>query len=116
VLAFLVLYVVSSTLMADLDNVWLGTLLEPLGSRALARTLRYWSSDQRNSGLPELAGYLLANRALWLAISGVLFAATFALFRTERTGTGRALWRRRKAAPVLSSPPALMPVQLPPRV
>lgn len=46
-----------------------------------------------------MTGYLLANRALWLGMSGVLFAATFALFRTERSGTRR----RRGVAPAASS-------------
>jgi hypothetical protein len=31
---------------------------------------------------------------------GALFAATFALFRTERSGSGRRRWGRRQAQPV----------------
>ena len=106
VLAFFVLYGVSATLMQDIDNIWLATLVEPLGGRALARTVRYWSAEERNSGLPGLSGYLLANRALWLGVAVALFAATFALFRTERSGTGRALFNRRRAvvAPVTTAP------------
>jgi ABC-type transport system involved in multi-copper enzyme maturation permease subunit len=96
VLGFLVLYGVSAALLRNLDNVWVATLLEPLGMRALSRTMRYWSAEERNSGLPALAGYVLANRALWLGIAVMLFGATFALFRTQRSGTGRA-WRSRKA-------------------
>jgi len=101
VLGFFVLYGVSAVLMSDLDNIWLATLLEPLGLRALARTIRYWSAEERNTGLPAFAGYLLANRALWIAVGLALFAAAFALFRTERSGTGRRLLRRaaRAAAP-----------------
>src|SRR6478672_10907402 len=41
VLGFLVLYGVSAALTRDLDNVWLATLIEPLGQRALVRTMRY---------------------------------------------------------------------------
>ncbi|PPT17660.1 ABC transporter permease/M1 family aminopeptidase [Xanthomonas arboricola] len=89
VIVFFVLYGVSRALMADLDNVWIATLADPLGIRALSQTLRYWSVEQRNHQLPPLTGYLLANRAVWLGMSGVLFAATFALFRTERSGTRR---------------------------
>ena len=88
VLGFIVLYGVSASLTKDLDNVWLATLVEPLGQRALGRTMRYWSAEERNTGLPAIAGYILANRALWMAIALALFAATFALFRTERSGTG----------------------------
>ncbi len=95
VLGFLVLYGVSAALLRDLDNVWLATLLEPLGIRALRRTVRYWSTEELNTGLPAVAGYILGNRALWLAMAMALFAATFALFKTERSGTGRRLWGRK---------------------
>ncbi|WDI95028.1 M1 family aminopeptidase [Xanthomonas campestris] len=102
VIVFFVLYGVSRALLADLDNVWIATLADPLGIRALSQTLRYWSVEQRNQGLPPLSGYLLANRALWLCMSALLFAAMFFLFRTERSGTGR----RRGAAPSAPTQPA----------
>src|SRR6185437_9162041 len=63
---FFVLYGVSASLLSDIDNVWVATLTEPLGMRALGRTVRYWAAEQSNTRLPEVAGYLLANRALWL--------------------------------------------------
>ncbi|HGM5034693.1 TPA: ABC transporter permease subunit [Stenotrophomonas maltophilia] len=98
--AYLVLYGASAALLRDIDNTWIAVLSEPLGMRALSRTIRYWSTAERNSGIPELAGYLLANRALWLGVAAALFAATFALFRTERSGSGRRRWGRRQAQPV----------------
>jgi ABC-type transport system involved in multi-copper enzyme maturation permease subunit len=100
VLGFLVLYGISNSLAGDLENAWLSTLLDPAGLSALSRTLRYWSAEDRNTGLPALTGYLLGNRALWTVVALGLLAATFATFRTERTGTGRAWWRRAAAAPV----------------
>ncbi len=106
VLGFLVLYGVSAALLKDLDNVWLATLLEPLGTRAMSRTMRYWSADERNTGLPAVAGYILANRALWLAVAMGLFVATFALFRTQRSGTGGRLFGRKAKAVVAAQPPA----------
>lgn len=98
VIVFLVLYGVSRAVLADLDNVWIATLSDPLGIRALAQTMRYWPAEELNHNLPELSGYLLGNRLLWLGMSVALFAATFALFRTERSGTGRRVGRRRRQA------------------
>ena len=95
VIAFFVLYFVSGTLLSDLDNLWISTLLEPMGLRALSRTLRYWSAEERNTGLPAIAGYILANRALWTGVALLLFTATFALFKTERTGTSKSRWSRK---------------------
>ncbi|MCF7749704.1 ABC transporter permease subunit [Bacillus subtilis subsp. subtilis] len=106
---YFVLYGVSASLLRDIDNTWIATLTEPLGMRALGRTIRYWASDQRNTQVPALAGYLLANRALWLGVAVAMFAATFALFRTERTGSGRKRWGRTPAA---AAPTAARPTQL----
>ena len=114
VVGFFVLYGVSGSLLSDLDNLWLATLLEPLGIRALSRTIRYWSAEERNTGLPALAGYILGNRMLWSAIALGLFAATFAVFKTQRSGTARRLWGRkaRVDAPARTAPrPTRTPVQ-----
>lgn len=121
-LGYIVGYAVSQSLMQDLDNVWLAVMLDPLGARALSRTIRYWATEQRNHAIPELSNYILANRALWLAVGLGLIGAAFALFRTERTGTGRG-WRRRKraleapasAADAAAARPARVPAHVPAR-
>ncbi|MDC3961866.1 ABC transporter permease/M1 family aminopeptidase [Polyangium jinanense] len=111
VIAFFVLYGVSSALLRNLDNVWAATLMDPLGTRALERTIRYWSAEERNTGLPAMGGYLAANRALWTTIAAALFAATFALFKTERSGTGRRRWgRNAKVEPLAAADLAARPV------
>lgn len=108
-IVYFVLYGVSASLLRDIDNVWIATLTEPLGMRALGRAVRYWAAEQSNTQLPQMAGYLLANRALWLGVAAALFAATFAVFRTERTGSGRRRWGRRNA---VASADAARPVQI----
>ena len=114
VLGFIILYIVSGVLLRDLDNVWAAVLSEPLGLRAFGRTIRYWAAEQRNTDVPAFAGYILANRALWLGIGLVLMGACFALFRTERTGTGRGLRRRKATAPqAQAATEARRPLQLP---
>lgn len=94
VIVFFVLYGVSRALLADIDNLRLSALLDPLGMRAMSHAMRYWSAEERNTGLPAFTGYLLENRVLWLAVTGALFATTFALFRTERSGTARKRGRK----------------------
>ena len=112
VLGFITLWAVTQTLSSNLDNVWLVSLMEPLGMRAFGRTIRYWSAAERNTQLPALAGYLLGNRVLWFGVSALLAGAVFALFRTGRTGSGRG-WRRRKRAHV---PMVALPAKPLPRV
>ncbi|MBK0012554.1 ABC transporter permease subunit [Stenotrophomonas sp. S41] len=106
---YFVLYGVSASLLSDIDNVWIATLTEPLGMRALGRAVRYWAAEQSNTQLPAVAGYLVANRALWLGVAAALFATTFALFRSERTGSGRRRWGRRK---IVANADAARPVQI----
>jgi len=119
-LGYIVGWAVSQSLVRDLDNVWMAVMADPLGARALSRTIRYWATDQRNHAIPELSRYILANRALWLTVGLGLVAAAFALFRTERSGTGKGWRRRRKpAAPATTTPaaaaagPAHVPVHAP---
>jgi hypothetical protein len=64
--------------------------------------MRYWSSVERNTELPALAGYLLANRALWTALALAMLGATLALFKPLATGTASA----RKGAGAAPAPAA----------
>ncbi|MGX9720540.1 M1 family aminopeptidase [Stenotrophomonas acidaminiphila] len=113
VIVFFVLYGVSRAVLADIDNLRLSSLLDPLGMRAMAQAMRYWSAEERNTGLPAFSGYLLENRLLWLGVTGALFAATFALFRTERSGTSR---RRGGKAGSAATTDARRPAVAAPRV
>ena len=114
VIGFFILNSVAGVLTADLDNIWIATLIDPLGMTALDRTVRYWSPDQHNSQLPGVAGYLLANRALWLSLSVALVASAFVLFKPQRSGTGRAWFKRRK--PVVAAASVRPASMVPPRV
>lgn len=114
VLGFFVLYGVGSALLSDLDNVRTVALWEPLGRIAFARTVRYWSADEMNTLVPTLDGMLLANRALWTGLSLLLFGASLWLFKPQRTGTGRGLFRRKAAQATSVATPAraATPVQV----
>lgn len=111
VLAFLVLWITAGALTRELDNVWVAVLIDPFGLAALRRATRYFSTAEANSGLPELGGYLLANRALWTAVALAMCTATIMLFKPQRAGTGKRLFGKApKAAPATAAPvPARLP-------
>jgi ABC-2 type transport system permease protein len=113
IMAFLVMWAVAGSYTRDIDNLWVAALVDPFGARALSLTTRYWTTEERNTLLPPLAGYILANRALWLTVAATLIAATLALFKTQRAGTGtRKPWfakRAKAAAAVIDSTPATSP-------
>ncbi|MGH8123504.1 MAG: ABC transporter permease, partial [Rudaea sp.] len=96
IIAFVVLLQVAGQSMSGLDYRTLGALVDPFGLDPIALATRYWSPQDRNTRLPELAGVLLANRAIWMAVGALLLAAAFALFRPDREGL--RLWRRKRGA------------------
>ncbi|UVW27078.1 M1 family aminopeptidase [Massilia sp. H6] len=111
VLAFIVLWIVAGSFTSDIDNEWIAVLTDPFGIRALSRASRYFSTAEANAGLPAIGGYLLANRLLWGAVALALFGLTLLLFKPQRAGTAKRLFRKAKVA--APSAPALAPRALP---
>jgi ABC-type transport system involved in multi-copper enzyme maturation permease subunit len=71
----------------------IAALADPFGASALAATTKYWSTFERNTYLPALAGTLLVNRLLWTAVAAGVFAIGYRRFRFEQRfegGTGGA--------------------------
>lgn len=116
VLAFIVLWIVAGNFTSDIDNEWIAVLSDPFGGRALSRATRYFSAAERNAGLPDLKGYVLANRLLWSAVALVLFGLTLLLFKPQRAGTGKRLFGKAKAlAPAAPAPSQLKLPRIEPR-
>jgi len=91
-------WTVAISLMRDIDNKTIASLIDPMGSRAMANLTRYWSPAEKNTLMIPLAGEILWNRALWLAIGAAVFAFGYARFRFAfATPEGR---RKKKVADV----------------
>ncbi len=90
----LVLLVITRALLRDPAFDTAGALADPFGVVALQVVTKYWTAAERNSLLPPMTGLLLANRLLWLGVSGLLLALAYAVFRMD----GAPLWRRRAPA------------------
>lgn len=108
VMAFFVLWIVAGTFTSDIDNEWIAVLADPFGMRALGRATRYFSTAESNAGLPDIGGYMLANRLLWGAVAVALVGATLVLFKPQRAGTGKRLFGKAKA----QATPAFAPMQV----
>ncbi len=106
VLAFFVLWIVAGRFTADIDNEWIAVLTDPFGIRALGRATRYFSTAEANAGLPDFAGYILANRVLWAGVALALFGLTLVLFKPQRAGTGKRLFGKAKAPASAAPVPA----------
>lgn len=101
--AALVLFVITRALLRDPAYDTAAALADPFGFVALNIATKYWTAADRNTLLPPLTGLLLANRALWLLLSGLLLALAYRVFRMD----GAPLWRRQPlATPADAAQPA----------
>jgi aminopeptidase N len=90
-----VLQILSGMLLRQPGLERVAALWDPFGGGAFGLAIRYWTAAERNVMVPPLAGYLLANRALWIAIALAVIAAAYWLFGL-RAGDGAAKVRREK--------------------
>jgi len=82
--AFLILFFVARGATRN-DPAWerVAALLDPFGPSPLTYVTKYWTASERNTLLPPFTGILLANRLLWTALAGAVFAIAYRLFRFE---------------------------------
>jgi aminopeptidase N len=106
-IAFLVLFFTMRALFQDPQYDTISALADPFGIGALSIATKYWTAQERNTQLPEIAGLLLANRVIWIAVAMGVFGLAYSLFRFEGTsGKGKA---RQKGKPE-PAPDAARPV------
>jgi hypothetical protein len=110
-MALLVMWLVAGALLSDIQYDTIGSLIDPFGTRALDRVMRYWSATQRNTLLPDVSGLLLLNRVIWLSVSAAMLAATHVLFRRQRPASRK---RKRARAEAEAVPAAMRVVVMPP--
>jgi ABC-2 type transport system permease protein len=75
-------------------------LIEPFGIGALSNATKYWTTAERNTGLPAIEGTILLNRLIWLAIASVFFAFAVARYRFAEPG----LSKKKKKSTVVEQP------------
>lgn len=96
VIAFMVATFISGSMLSQPGLEKVAALWEPLGGGAYGLAVRYWTAAERNTQIPPLTGYLLANRLIWIGVSLALVAAAYWLFDL-RKGDGATRVRRDKS-------------------
>ncbi|GMR13632.1 MAG: M1 family metallopeptidase [Gemmatimonadota bacterium] len=112
VVAFFVAYVTAGTLLSDLENESLASLLDPFGAAAFGLATRYWTMAERNAALLPLEGPLLNNRLLWMGVAIAILA--FAYFRFSFTASATKRHKKRakeEVAEKLPTKPTRVAVQ-----
>ncbi len=65
------------TAFTDPDTIALTSKLDPFGIVAMQEITRYWTVFEKNEAVPLLAGNLLLERLIWLAISCFFLATAY---------------------------------------
>lgn len=104
VIGFFVAFAVAESLIGDLANETVATLLDPFGFAAFGTATRYWTVFEKNArGTLPFAGPLLWNRLLWIGVAMAVLAFAINRFRFA-TGTRKARKEQRVAAAADKAP------------
>lgn len=90
VILLLVGYSIASTLLSDLDNQDIASLLDPFGIRTFAIQTRYWTVAEKNAQYVTLSGMMLWNRLIWLSAGFLILAVSCWRFSFSERATRRA--------------------------
>jgi len=78
VVLFLVAYLVFSAVVSSQPEYrTFASYAEPFGLAAVSNATRYWTAAESNALVPPLAGVLLANRVIWLAVALLALALAY---------------------------------------
>ncbi|HEX7761091.1 MAG TPA: M1 family aminopeptidase [Caulobacteraceae bacterium] len=94
VIAFLVLYVITSIAVSRPDLAPIVARWEPFGSGAYEFATRYWTVSERNSLNPPVAGVLLFNRLFVLLLGAGFLVLAYPLSRLQAAGVKADAARR----------------------
>jgi ABC-type transport system involved in multi-copper enzyme maturation permease subunit len=77
----LVAWSVTSRMLGNLSDQRIAGLADPFGIQAFSLLTRYWTVAEKNTLAVPLAGVMLENRLIWLAVAAVVVIVTFVAFR-----------------------------------
>jgi hypothetical protein len=80
-IALLVLYGVSGSLISDIENVTISSLIDPFGGTSFETLTKYWTVTEKNEQLIPFTKLLLLNRVIWLGFAAGLFSILIAKFK-----------------------------------
>ncbi|MDP1744741.1 MAG: ABC transporter permease, partial [Bacteroidota bacterium] len=95
-IALILIKGIASSLLADLDNQTIASLLEPFGEQALNKITKFWSPSEQNTLAIPFEGVLLYNRLLWLGIGVSITLLTFLRFKFSQFNEPVSFFRRKR--------------------
>lgn len=83
VLMIIVGYLVSGTLLSDVDNETIAALTDPFGIRTYDVYSKYFTPFEKNTVSPGYTGLILQNRLIWIGLALVVSILSFLTFSTR---------------------------------
>lgn len=84
-IALLVLYGVAGSLISDLENTTLSSLLDPFGGTAFESLTKYWTVTEKNEQIIPLTWLLLLNRVIWVSFALSVFTILLSRFKFSQS-------------------------------
>jgi len=83
---------IAGNLTTDLENEFVGAMVDPFGGSAFNIATKYWTVEDKNTQLLPATGMMLWNRLLWIAVSvGVFLFGYFRFSFTDRVQKAKTL-------------------------
>lgn len=82
-IGILVVWLISTAIVSDIDNRTISALIEVSGLQAFSDITRYWSPTQKNTQFVGWTGLMLVNRLFWVGIGFASLAITYFSFKFE---------------------------------
>lgn len=79
-LVIIIGYIISGTLLSDIDNETIGALADTFGIRAFSIDTKYFTPIEKNTVSVSFSGLLLMNRIIWLGLGTLILLASYFSF------------------------------------
>lgn len=106
VIAFMVVWIIAGIALDRPEFEKGAAFWEPLGTGAYSLVTKYWTATERNTLTPPLAGVLLWNRVLCLALASAFLASAYVLFRLQPAEKAEGRKSGSRTAEADAPPPA----------
>jgi len=80
-IVLLAIYLISGTLIGNVENIEKAGIFDPFGYYAFAAETRYWTVAEKNLLSVPFTGYMLKNRLIWVSLALIVAAVTYTIFK-----------------------------------
>ncbi|MCB0849121.1 MAG: ABC transporter permease [Bacteroidetes bacterium] len=103
-MAFLIIYLVLSSLAGDVETNPAASLLDPFGINSAFYLTRYWTPAEKNILTVPFESYLLWNRLIWLAVALIIATLTYRFFTFSKSASLTKFRKKKFQETNLSTP------------